>query len=88
MQKHFAVGATQSKVLKALGMTAENFDHANAIFDRIGIVVSSKRVGCVTEPVVARRETVGGGFNAYGEGDTWNIPTEDVDLTPLAQWMV
>ena len=87
MQKHFPVGATQAKVLTALGLTAENFDHANAIFDRIGIVVSSKRVGRTTEPVVTLRDRVGGGFNEYGEGETWDIPTEDVDLAPIKQWM-
>lgn len=88
MQKHFPVGATQAKVLKALGLTAENFDHANAIFDHIGIEVSSKRQGRETVPVIRLRETSGGAFNAYGEGESWDLPAEYVDLTPVLPWIV
>lgn len=87
MQKHFPVGATQAKVLKALGLTADNFDHANAIFDHYGITVSSKREGRETVPVIRFRETTDGAFNAYGEGETWDIPAEPIDLTPVVQWM-
>ncbi len=88
MQKHFPVGTTQAKVLEALGLTADNFDHANAIFERIGISVSSRREGRSTLPVIHLTDHTGGGFNAYGEGETWEIPVEEIDLTPIEPWIV
>lgn len=88
MQKHFPVGAAQRMVLNALGLTADNFDHANAIFDHYGLVVSGKREGRTSVPVIRMRETVGGAFNAYGEGEAWDIPAAPIDLSAVEQWIV
>ena len=88
MQKHFPVGKAQSMVLEALGLTAENFDHANAIFERIGILVDSKRAGRSVVPVVYVGDGMGGGFNMYGEGEKWTLPIEKIELTPIEPWMV
>jgi len=66
------VGKTQGKVLEALGITcADSFGHANAIFDRFGLSVSHRRKGREFIPVVTVTGGLRGGFNAEGEGDTY-----------------
>lgn len=85
--KSFPTGVAQDKVLRALGLSAKDWDEAEAIFGRIGITVSAKRVGRASEPVVRRLPAQGGGFNEYDEGGSWDIAYDQVDLTPLAPWM-
>lgn len=63
---NYPVGATQQKVLNALGMTATDFQEAEKVFESIGIEVSSKRVGRTTEPVVRVKSQFVGGWNAGG----------------------
>ena len=87
MNKDYPVGAAQWKVLEALGLTAKGFSEANAIFEKLGISVSSKRVGRSSEPVVSLAASVSGGFNAYGEGETHTTTFTAIDLTPVFQWM-
>lgn len=85
--KGFPTGVAQDKVLRALGLKAQDWDEAEAIFARIGISVSAKRVGHSSEPVVRYLPTQSGAFNEFGEGETWDIDYAQVDLTPLASWM-
>lgn len=87
-RRQFPVGKAQEMVLKALGISANNNGHAEAIFTALGICVIAKRQGRTSIPMVARLETVGGGWNAGGDGDEYKISYPDVDLTPLAQWMM
>lgn len=87
-RQQYPVGKAQETVLKALGISANNNGHAEAIFTALGISVSSKRVGRSSVPVVAQLETVGGGWNPGGDGDSWTISLPDVDLSSLARWMV
>lgn len=85
MQKHYPVGVAQAQVLAALGREAANFDEANAIFDELGLLVTSKRLGRSSVPVVRVLDRCDGGF-LNGDGDAWTrYPT--VDLTPLRQWI-
>lgn len=85
MAKQTPVGVAQKKVLDALGLQADSWNEANEIFRRIGIVVGAKRVGRTSEPVVTV-DRYGGGFNQYGEGETFT-KGDDTDLSPLKQWM-
>ena len=86
MQKHFSTTRAQDVVLTALGATAANMDAANALFAALGITVTAKRVGRISEPVVtfaSERVTA----NAWGEGeDDFSTPAH-VDLSVLAPWM-
>ncbi len=88
MQHHYPVGKAQKMVLDALGVSIDTYDGAEAFFERIGIIVTPVRQGRKSIPSIKMRETVGGGFNAYGEGETYEIDYQHVDLTPLQQWMV
>ncbi len=87
MAKAFPTSVAQDKVLAALNMTATDFTDAERIFAEIGIVVTSKRVGRSSEPVVSRKDGYGGGWNVDGDGESYKISYKDTDLTPLAQWM-
>ncbi len=87
MAKAFPTSVAQDKVLAALNMTATDFTDAERIFAEIGIVVTSKRVGRSSEPVVSRKASDGGGWNVDGDGESYKISYKDTDLTPLAQWM-
>jgi len=87
MAKETPVGVAQKKVLDALNLHAETWNEANAIFSKLGIVVGAKRVGRTSEPVVSySANAYGGGFNQYGEGESWNN-IGDVDLAPIKKWM-
>ena len=86
----YPVGKAQQKVLDALGVRRSTFASAEAYFAEIGIVVSSKRVGRSSEPVVRINPRHSGGWNIGGDGDSWR---EYADLTPnqlaaLAPWIV
>lgn len=83
----YPTSVAQDKVLAALNMTATDFTDAERIFSEIGIVVTSKRVGRSSEPVIERKSTSGGGWNVGGDGEEYQISYKDIDLTPLAQWM-
>lgn len=80
------VGKAQQEVLNALGLTANNHGHANNIFAEIGIVVSSRRDGRKSVPVVTKSYT-GGGFNAYGEGEESFSNADGLDFSVISQWM-
>lgn len=80
------VGKAQQQVLEALGLTASDFSEANQRFNELGIVVSSKRVGRNSEPVITIKETDFGGFNSYGDGETWNTGKKS-DLSAVKQWI-
>ena len=85
MAKQTPVGKAQQMVLDALNLKAESWNEACAIFSRIGIVVGAKRVGRTSVPVITV-DRYGGGFNAYGEGESWT-KGDNTDLTPIKQWM-
>lgn len=82
------VGKVQSQVLVALDVTVKvnGFQHAEQIFNELGIVVSNRREGRQFVPFVTRR-VIGGGFNAYGEGEESFELSNCVDLSSISQWM-
>jgi len=81
------VGKTQQKVLDALGITcADSFGHANAIFNRFGLTVSHRREGRSFIPVVTVTGGIHSGFNADGEGDTYETDVIGINRIP-AEWM-
>lgn len=80
-------GVAQQIILDALGIQANNFSHANAIFEAIGIGVGHKRVGRSSVPVVSKLDRSGGGFNLDGEGEAWDDWSPDVDLSAIREWM-
>jgi len=86
-RQQYPVGKAHETVLKALGISANSNGHAEAIFTALGISVSSKRVGRSSVPLVVQLETVGGGWNPGGDGDSWTISQPNVDLSALAEWM-
>lgn len=61
------VGKAQRQVLDILGIPAHSFQQAEARFAEIGIVVTSKRVGRGSVPVV--KVARGGGFAQSEDGD-------------------
>lgn len=89
MQKSYPVGRAQWQVCKALGHTEiDTFQEAEDLFKRVGIVVIPVRQGRTTVPSIKRRADVGGGFNAWGEGETYEIGYEKIDFSAIEQWMV
>mgnify|MGYP001046615292 CR=1 FL=1 len=86
--RQYPVGKAQQTILDALNITNCNgHSHAQQIFDELGIVVSSKRVGRKSVPVV-EKATIGGGFNAYGEGEESYTPSIGIDLSAISEWMM
>lgn len=85
-RNQYPTGKAQQDVLNALGLTANNSGHANAIFAELGIVVSSKREGRKSVPVITKSFS-GGGFNAYGEGEESFSNADGLDLSAISQWM-
>jgi len=79
----YPISKAQEKVLAALGLTANDFGEAEALFERIGIIVKSKR----GVPVVSLRKRQGGGFSDDGDGFVFDIERDEIDLSPLKQWM-
>jgi hypothetical protein len=84
----YPVGKAQQMVLDALGLHASDFSEAEQVFESIGISVSSKRVGRSSIPVVSMKETTGGGWNAGGDGESYEISYKEADLSKLSEWMV
>lgn len=88
MAHEYPVGKAQKIILEALGRgDIATFSGANDYFDRIGITVIAKRVGRTSVPVVRMKETEGGGFTEGGDGESWEIGYEEVDLSKIEQWM-
>lgn len=86
-QRQTPVGKAQQQVLDALGITLKlnGGSHANQIFDALGIVVSSRREGRSSVPVVQQLSV--GGFMFNGEGtEDYNL-SDGIDLGAIAQWM-
>lgn len=80
-------GKAQQTILDALDIQANNFSHANAIFEAIGIGVGHKRVGRSSVPVVSKLDRSGGGFNLDGEGEAWDDWGPDINLSAIKEWM-
>lgn len=85
--KIMPAGVAQTKVLSALGKTAESWQEAEQIFKNLGITVMSKRVGRSSEPVV-EFHGVRGGFNSYGEGETYDATTLTAEQRQALQQFV
>lgn len=83
---NYPVGKAQQIVLDALGMTAADHSEASQKFEELGIVVSSRREGRTSVPVVIVKDRFGGGFNAGGDGEEWRN-YKDVDLSNISQWI-
>lgn len=77
---------TQITILNALGLHAKNFSEAEQIFSNLGLVVTSKRQGRSTVPVVQVLDRKDGGFNVHGEGVEFD-KYPNVDFSALEQWI-
>ena len=86
MARSYPVGAAQQMVLDALNLTARDFSEANRIFENLGIVVSSKRQGRRSVPVITVKSRIGGGFNVADEGVEYR-KYHNIDLSAVAQWV-
>jgi len=87
MASNYPTSVAQNKVLAALGLSASDYAEADRIFADHGLVVSSRRVGRSSEPVISRLATIGGGWSVGGDGESYTITYKGIDLTPVAQWM-
>lgn len=84
----------QDKVLSALGVTAQDCEHADQIFEALGLKVGHKRAGRTTVPVVKilpRQHSYEiGGWNAGGEdgwSETVKMTYPDVDFAAIMQFV-
>lgn len=87
MAREHPVGKAQQVILDALALEADSFKEANKIFEDMGLAVIPVRQGLRSVPQVHLLDTVGGGFNAHGEGEAYDILYEDINLEPIAEWM-
>lgn len=83
------VGKAQSIVLKALNLTAPDFQSAEKVFESLGLVVIPVRVGKSSFPKITIKSRTNGIINREGEGEGWR---QYEDLTPeqliaIAQWV-
>lgn len=85
-QRQYPVSGAQKQVLAALGITVKlnGSSHADQIFEALGIVVSSRREGRNTIPVVKAIEATGRAANADEDIAANHIIA---DLSAIAQWM-
>lgn len=91
MAKELLVGKAQKMVLDAVspGHTITTWTEANNAFEKIGIVVGSRREGSASVPVITVKNRYGGGFTAGGDGDTWQAYANltDDQKSALAPWI-
>lgn len=80
-------GKAQQIILDALSLEANNFAHANKIFNALGFAVEAKRVGRKSVPVVHLGILEGGVMNQEHEGEYWDL-SPDVNLDAIAEWVV
>lgn len=88
MARQHPVGKAQQTILEALNLEAESFQEADELFAARGLSVTPVRQGRRSVPQVRRLATVGGGFNAAGEGEVYDIKIEYVNLDLIKQWLV
>jgi hypothetical protein len=85
----YPVGKAQQMVLDALGVKRASFAGAEMYFEEIGIVVSSKRVGRSSVPVVRLKNRYASAMTEEGEGETWraygDLTAEQ--MAALAPWI-
>lgn len=84
--KGYPVGKAQQQVLTALELTASGFAAAERKFEKLGLVVTSKRQGRKSVPVITilNRET--GALNANGEGVAWQ-QYPDANFENIQHWV-
>ena len=84
--KEYPVGKAQQTILDALGLTAGGFSSADIIFSNLNIVVSSKRVGRKSVPVVTVVKATAQ-QNIYGDYDIDEPKVDSDTLAKLSKWM-
>ena len=83
----YPVSKAQQTILDALGIAATDHGDAERIFESLGLVVASERQGRKSIPVVTILDRNDGGFNASGEGVTYEkYPT--VNFENIKQWVI
>ena len=85
--RDYPVSNVQGQVLNALGLTATGFSDANRKLEQLGLVVSHRREGRTTVPVITVKDRMAGGFTAEGDGCSFTKYPE-IDTTKIAQWIV
>lgn len=88
MARQHPVGKAQKTILEALNLEADSFQEADELFAARGLSVTPVRQGRRSVPQVRRLETGGGGFNAAGEGEAWDVEYEPVDFDLIKEWLV
>jgi hypothetical protein len=83
------VGKAQQQVLTALGITQKinGSSHAEQIFEALGLVVTARREGRASVPVVQLRSSNASGWNTGGDADEINEYRPEIDLTGVRHWM-
>jgi hypothetical protein len=87
MRQH-PVGKAQQVILSALSLEAESFQEADKLFAARGLSVTPMRQGRQSVPQVRCLDTAGGGFNAHGDGESYDIEYQPVDLDRIKEWLV
>ncbi len=84
MRHEYPVSSAQDQVLSALGLHAEHYPQAEAIFESLDLEVRPVREGrrSVAHVTIGRGAAYSG-FNAYGEGEVVERIPADLDLSPL-----
>jgi len=86
MAKDYPTSVAQDQVLEALGMTATGYSDAAKKFEKLGLVVSSRREGRKSVPVVMVKDRIGGGFTEDGDGEEWEV-YPSADLSAIEKWV-
>lgn len=84
--RDYPVGKAQQIVLDSLNITATGYSDAERIFKNLGLIVTSKREGRRSVPSITVLPRIEGGFNAAGEGVTWQ-QYPDADFENIQQWI-
>ena len=85
----YPVGKAQQVVLDALGMEANGASSANALFERLGLVVRPVRQGRTSVPEITLKDRYAGAIGRDGDGDSWRAYGEltAAQMQAIAPWL-
>lgn len=90
MKKELPTTIAQDAVLSRLGLVNEvkGYESAKALLEELGLAAWTEGRGAKRQIVVKIVDRIGGAFNQYGEGETWELAVRKVDLTPISEWII